>query len=367
MKNILIKEFKDKRVLITGHTGFKGSWLSAWLELCGAKITGISLDPPSKPSHFDLLDFNSFFSDCRIDIRDRRLIEEVFTQSKPDFVFHLAAQPIVNRSYENPTETHETNIVGTINVLESLSKLSNPCTAVFITSDKAYKNNEWEWGYRETDELGGNDPYSASKAAAEIIIKSYTESFFSKNTNIKIGIGRAGNVIGGGDWGEFRIIPDCIRSWSKKETTILRNPKATRPWQHVLEPLSGYLYLAIALANDRSFHGHPFNFGPQQHTNHSVLDVVQSLSKFLPKFEWDIKPDSRNEYYESGLLKLNCDKALMHLNWHAALSFPETIQFTAEWYKKYYLKKEIVTETTIDQIETYMKIVDERLPKRFED
>jgi len=365
MKNTLINNFKDKSVVITGHTGFKGSWLVAWLKLCGAKITGVALAPPSTPSHFEALKFDCSLKDRRIDVRDQKMLEKVFTESEPDFIFHLAAQPIVKESYRAPVNTYETNIIGTINVLECLRKLKKPCIALFITSDKAYRNHEWVWGYRETDELGGDDPYSASKAGAEIIIRSYVKSFFFENTDIKVGIGRAGNVIGGGDWGESRIIPDCIRSWSNNEPVILRNPKATRPWQHVLEPLSGYLHLAIALANNKSFHGEPFNFGPQQNNNHSVLNVVQDLAKLLPNFKWKEKPDKENKHPEAGLLKLNCDKALTHLNWHAALTFTETIEFTAEWYRKYYIKPEKIADITSKQISCYMDIVDERLPKRF--
>ena len=248
--------FCGARVLITGHTGFKGSWLSQWLKYLGAEVSGIALDPPSHPSHFETIDLAGQIEDHRLDIRDRnRLIERV-QEIQPDFVFHLAAQALVRSSYENPLYTMESNTMGSANILEALRELKKPVVAVMITSDKAYENSEWVWGYRETDRLGGKDPYSASKGMAELLIRSYIESFFNaKDSNVTVGITRAGNVIGGGDWALNRIVPDCMTAWSNGEIVNIRSPHATRPWQHVLEPLSGYLVLASNLAESRTRHG----------------------------------------------------------------------------------------------------------------
>jgi CDP-glucose 4,6-dehydratase len=356
--------FKNKRVIVTGHTGFKGSWLSAWLKLCGANVTGIALSPPSKPSHFESLKLNNSITDLRLDIRDTEKVTSTLKKVAPHFVFHLAAQPIVKESYVDPKNTYDTNVIGTLNVLEALRSLGNPCVAVFITSDKAYRNYEWDWGYRENDELGGTDPYSASKAAAEILIRSHVNSFFNdENTMIRIGIGRAGNVIGGGDWAEARIIPDCIRSWSNNQTAIIRKPNSTRPWQHVLEPLSGYLFLAKSLLLDKSLHGEPFNFGPSQTDNHSVMTVANTLKNHLFNFSWKEYSKNSETIKEAGLLKLNCDKALSRLDWRAILSFDETIQFTADWYRNYYAKPEEIDKVTNQQIRRYMKLLKSRLLK----
>ena len=221
--------FANKKVLVTGHTGFKGSWLSIWLNIFGAEVTGISLGPPSSPSHFEVAQLALVLQDVRVDIRKPDATREVINSLKPDFVFHLAAQPLVRSSYHNPIETYSTNVMGTLNVLESLRNLEKPCIAVLITSDKCYDNVEWVWGYRENDRLGGPDPYSASKGAAELVIRSHVKSFFPLNGPIRIGICRAGNVIDGGDWAENRIVPDCVRSWANGDKALLRNPHATRP------------------------------------------------------------------------------------------------------------------------------------------
>ena len=254
MKNLKI--FKNSRVIVTGHTGFKGSWLTAWLKQLGANVMGISLDPPTYPSHFKVSKINLGIKDVRLDIRDRTKLEKKVTTFKPNFVFHLAAQSLVGLSYKNPTTTWQTNVFGTLNILESIRKLKNVCNVVIITSDKCYFNREIHYGYKETDALGGKDPYSGSKASAELLVKSYTSSFFLGNKpKIRIATARAGNVIGGGDWANNRIIPDCVRSWSKNKKAELRNPNATRPWQHVLEAAGGYLYLAINLSFIKQLHG----------------------------------------------------------------------------------------------------------------
>jgi CDP-glucose 4,6-dehydratase len=350
------KIYKNKNVVVTGHTGFKGSWLVAWLKQMGALVTGIALDPPSIPSHYDASKLAEGIQDHRIDIRNVDAIEQAIVEAKPDFLFHLAAQPIVGVSYDDPIETWSTNVMGTISVLEALRKIQHKCSAVIITSDKCYDNVEWEWGYRENDALGGPDPYSASKGAAELAIRSYVKSYFSgENNPVRIASARAGNVIGGGDWAENRIVPDCVQSWSKNEIVELRNPHSTRPWQHVLEPLGGYLQLGALLSQNHRLHGEAFNFGPQAQQNHSVLELVKQMSRSWSEVRWaECKPQS-SQFYESGLLKLNCDKALHFLNWHAVLNFEETVALTADWYRSFYAAPSSIQDVTHKQINDYAK------------
>jgi len=345
--------FKNKKVLITGHTGFKGSWLATWLELLQAKVIGVALEPPTKPSLFEVTGLSKILEDHRLDIRNSEDLKCILSKTQPDFVFHLAAQPLVRQSYLDPLETYQTNVLGTFNLLEGLRLLKKPCTAVLITSDKCYDNVDWVWGYRETDKLGGPDPYSASKGATELVISSHVKSFFPKDGAVRIAVGRAGNVIGGGDWAKDRIVPDCVRSWAKGQTVKLRNPSATRPWQHVLEPLSGYLALCTELHNKPELHGEPFNFGPPAHQNHTVLELVSAMSTYWNKVSWEEVYDSREKLYESGLLKLNCDKALDHLHWQAILPFQETVRMTAEWYRSYYENPSTIREMTFSHIREY--------------
>ena len=354
--------FKNKVVIVTGHTGFKGSWLIIWLKMLGAKVVGISLDPLSQPSHYELIKTHVDMIDLRIDVRDKIKIENEILKANPDFVFHLAAQALVKYSYENPIETWDTNVIGTANVLEALKKINKKCTSIFITSDKCYRNVEWIWGYRENDTLGGIDPYSASKAAAEILIHSYTKSFFSSEFNlVQIGSARAGNVIGGGDWSSDRLIPDCVKAWSKNETVVLRNPNSTRPWQHVLEPISGYLLQAATLSSDKNLHGEAFNFGPHNEANHSVLDVVKQMALDWDLVKWhDASQEIINKHHEAGLLKLNCDKALSLLNWKPTMSFVETVKMTSDWYKSYYKDPKLIYSKSIEQINLYSNLAKHR-------
>ncbi|MDO8291955.1 MAG: CDP-glucose 4,6-dehydratase [Gallionella sp.] len=346
--------FHDKTVLVTGHTGFKGAWLTAWLKQLGAKVVGIALDPPTDPSHFAAAHLADGITDLRIDIRDRAALKDAIVTAQPDFVFHLAAQALVRRSYDDPVETWQTNVLGTLHVLEALRKLDKHCAAVIITSDKCYDNVEWVWGYRETDAMGGPDPYSASKGAAELAIRSHIKSYFPKATSkVRIASARAGNVIGGGDWAADRIVPDCVRAWSAGNAVDLRNPHSTRPWQHVLEPLSGYLSLAVALSQRPELHGEPFNFGPQAQQNHSVLELVRQMALRWDQVRWQDVSQSAAGPYESGLLKLNCDKALHYLRWHAVMGFEDTVNMTAEWYRAYYQQPAQIAVTTRSQIEAY--------------
>lgn len=354
--------YRDKKVLVTGHTGFKGSWLSIWLTQLGARVVGFSLDVPTNPSLCDVAGVADILHDHRGDLRDRDLVRDLILETQPDFVFHLAAQPIVKKAYADPVLTYSTNLMGTVHVLEALRYIKKPCVAVLITSDKCYDNVEWVWGYRETDALGGLDPYSASKGAAEVAIRSYVKSFFNDPAcPILVGVGRAGNVIGGGDWAADRIVPDSVRAWAKQEILQLRSPNATRPWQHVLEPLSGYLSLAAALRKKATFHGEPFNFGPPAHQNHTVLELIQEMSSHWDQVQWDDISDHHGGPYESGLLKLNCDKALHLLNWQAVLNFQQTVRFTSEWYRNYYQQPDCsMMVFTIEQIKEYSKLAKQK-------
>ena len=360
-----MKIFHNKTILVTGHTGFKGSWLSIWLTSLGAKVIGLSDDVPTNPSNFVASKVGELIEDNRIDIRDKKSVEKIIQQCQPDFVFHMAAQALVRTSYESPLATIEINSIGSANILEGLRTLNKQVIAVMITSDKVYDNVEWFWGYRETDRLGGKDPYSASKGMAELVIRSYVESFFgSNNSNVRIGIARAGNVIGGGDWAKGRIIPDCVKSWSKDNFVEVRNPDATRPWQHVLEPLSGYLLLAINLQKTEINHGEAYNFGPPADQNHSVRNLIDEMAKHWDSVEWnDVSKMHHN--HEAALLKLNCDKALFDLSWQPTMEFKETVKMTIDWYKQYYQnisqKKEMsMFDFTSLQIENYVFLANQR-------
>ncbi len=353
--------YEGKRVLVTGHTGFKGSWLSHWLIELGAKVAGYSLFLPSTPCNFEILKLSQRLHHTVGDVRDLPSVLKVFSDFQPHIVFHLAAQAIVRKSYDDPKLTFDTNLGGTINVLEAIRQTPSVKSAVIITSDKCYENMEWEYGYRETDQLGGKDPYSASKACAEIAISSYVRSFFLNGDQQKIASTRAGNVIGGGDWAMDRIVPDCIRSWAKGETVIVRSPEATRPWQHVLEPLSGYLWLGSKLlSSSEGLSGEAFNFGPSPEVTQSVADLIEEMKKIWPEGRWKNASDSTVHKKEAGLLKLSCDKALRHLSWKATLSYEETVRLTTEWYLRFYKEKKDMVSFTTEQISDYKHLARER-------
>lgn len=372
--------FSGKRVLVTGHTGFKGSWLCEWLLQLGADVTGLALPPPTTPALFDQLGLAKRMRHVVGDIRDLAAVQKVVADVCPDFVFHLAAQPLVRLSYEQPVETYATNVMGTAHVLEALRRLQNECkspvadegaqesklqpelgtstpprgcVAVMVTTDKCYENREWVHSYREEDPMGGYDPYSSSKGAAELVIAAYRRSFFSSNaetlkSGVRVASARAGNVIGGGDWALDRIVPDCIRALQKRESIPVRNKVATRPWQHVLEPLSGYLWLAACLANPRlapssvgisdlqlsTFNlqlASAYNFGPALTSNRTVAQLVQEVLKHWPG-KWEDKSDP-HAVHEAKLLNLATDKAHHFLGWKPAWAFEDTIKETVEWYK----------------------------------
>lgn len=354
--------YNGRRVLVTGHTGFKGSWLTAWLLKLGAEVVGISKDVPTQPAMFEELGLARRIRHYQADIRDLAVMRELIESERPDFIFHLAAQAIVSTSYSDPVETITTNVVGTMNILEVLRAFEHPCVAVMITSDKCYDNVEWVWGYRETDALGGKDIYSGSKGGAELVIKSYLHSFFQNDHPVRLAVGRAGNVIGGGDWAKDRIVVDCMRAWNEGRPVEIRSPQATRPWQHVLEPLSGYLTLGQAAAEQMRLHGEAFNFGPRAEQNRTVTELLGDLGR-----HWGINnPDDAYRitanvpFHEAGLLKLNCDKALFHLKWEPNLVYAETIRLVSDWYSAYYKKHADMYGETLEQIAAYERLGIER-------
>lgn len=356
-------DYYGKKVLITGHTGFKGSWLTCWLLKLGADVVGVSKDVPTKPSMFEDLKLETMVSHVLCDIRNFEELSNVVDSERPDIIFHLAAQAIVSTSYDDPVETITTNAIGTMNLMETLRKVSWPCKAVLITSDKSYDNVEWVWGYKETDNVGGKDIYSGSKGAAELIIKSYYHSFFQNRGHpVTLAVGRAGNVIGGGDWARDRIIVDTVRAWSQKKPVEIRCPDATRPWQHVLEPLSGYLTLGQNLLSEGDANGEAFNFGPRAEQNRTVIDLLKSMSEVwaakIPTKPFTVKENI--PFNEAELLKLNCDKALFYLKWDATLNYHETVKMTAEWYSEYYNNPSDLLKTTNLQIEEYESIAVKR-------
>lgn len=357
MKN-LAKFFKNKRILITGHTGFKGSWLSQILLNWGAQVSGLSLKPESKPNLFDALGLKKKISNHFVDIRDYKKVKAVLNKEKPEIVFHLAAQALVRESFDNSLYTFETNTLGTVNVLEAIKETSSVRAAVIVTTDKVYQNNESGIAFKETDPLAGHDPYSASKAAAEIIIDSYIKSFFNgqgsqKHHKTLIASARAGNVIGGGDWSAERLVPDIIRGVYNNEKIIIRNPDSIRPWQFVLEPLYGYLLLAQKLfKGQREFSG-AWNFGPNKNNLLTVKNLTESALKILEKGSYVVRRDSSHKH-EAGILKLNCNKALNNLSWRPALDIKDTLALTFDWYKSFY-NQENMLNITNQQIEVFLK------------
>lgn len=357
INNIMLnKNYQGKRVLVTGHTGFKGSWLTAWLLKMGAKVCGLSDQIPTNPSMFVELGLDQKIEHHFCDIRDLKSVSKILTEFAPDYVFHLAAQPIVSVSYEDPLSTISTNVMGTSVLLEALRLWNQPCNVVVITSDKCYENVEWVFGYKETDHLGGKDIYSGSKGAAEVIFHAYYNSFFKNPKNkIRLATGRAGNVIGGGDWAKDRIVVDCMKNWADGKIVELRSPEATRPWQHVLEPLSGYLTLGSQLNSDNRLLGESFNFGPRSEQNRTVLELLTDLSQQwnFNKAEDAYSVTDNIPFHEAGLLKLNCDKALFNLRWEANLSYKECVKMVGEWYYSFYKMEKDMYKLTLDQITQY--------------
>jgi len=353
MQNLFTGIYKGKTVLVTGHTGFKGSWLVYWLKQMGANVIGYSLEAPTTPNHIGLLDLDII--SIIGDIRDLDKLNKTFEEYKPDIVFHLAAQPLVRLSYENPIETYETNVMGTLKVFEACRK-SNVKVIVNITSDKVYDNKEWIWGYRENDPMGGYDPYSSSKGCADLLANSYRNSYFNtkdykKTHNTLLASCRAGNVIGGGDWAKDRLITDIMLSVSEGKKVSIRNPYATRPWQHVLEPLSGYLHIGQKLLEEKVEFGEAWNFGPSDEGSITVEEVVTNVKKHWAKIDYEINKDP-NQLHEANLLKLDCSKAHILLKWKDVWDSDTTFEKTVKWYKLYY---EDDTKTlTKEDLESYV-------------
>ena len=354
MQSLFSGIYKDKTVLVTGHTGFKGSWLCFWLKQMGANVIGYALEVLTTPNHFELLNLD--ITSIKGNIKDLEHLNTVFQTYKPDIVFHLAAQALVKYSYENPIETYETNVIGTLKVFEA-SRINNVKAIVNITSDKAYENKEWIWGYRENDPMGGYDPYSSSKGCADLLATSYRNSYFNineykKTHNTLLATCRAGNVIGGGDWAKDRLITDIMISVSQGKKVSIRNPKATRPWQHVLEPLSGYLQIGQKLLEEKVEFAEAWNFGPSDEGSIAVEEVVQNVKKHWDKIDYEINQDP-NQLHEANLLKLDCTKANTILKWKDVWDSETTFEKTVNWYKNFYENnKELLTQS---DLENYIK------------
>ncbi len=340
--------YKNKKIIITGHTGFKGSWLCLWLSLMGAKVYGISINKTKLFKIFSGKNIKSSY----FDVRNIKKLKQKILTIKPDIIFHLAAQSLVGESFKDPLYTWSTNVLGTINILESVKNYKKKCTLIIITSDKAYKNIETKKGYKENDILHGIDPYSASKSCADIAAQSYIKTIIKKN-NLRFGIARAGNVIGGGDFSENRIIPDFIKSVQKKKYLKIRNKNSTRPWQHVLEPLGGYLTFALKISSKQYGGLEILNFGPKKKNNYKVVDLIKNLKTIIPNKKIIIK--KKNLFKESKLLKLNSNLAYKKIKWKPTLNFHETIKFTGLWYKSYLLNKnkKILKKLSVNQISEY--------------
>lgn len=334
----LKETYSQKKVFITGHTGFKGAWLLKTLFLLGADVKGYALAPSTSSDLFNLINGKKICNSVIADIRDKKRLENEILTFQPDFIFHLAAQPLVRLSYKIPAETFEVNVSGTANLLDSVRQLDKKCTVVIITTDKVYYNNEWVYPYRETDRLGGYDPYSASKACTELLIECYRNSFFNLNYYDKhfkaIAVARAGNVIGGGDWSADRLIPDIVRSLYENKSIIIRNPSAIRPWQHVIEPINGYLLLGLKLENDPLRFSQAYNFGPGSEDTFSVIEMVELAIKQWGAGDFKIEIED-NQPHEAGILKLDINKAKSELNWHPLMSSEKAIMSTIMWYYKY--------------------------------
>ncbi len=354
--------YAGKRVLVTGHTGFKGAWLTSWLLDLGAEVTGWSDRVPTQPALFVQARLAPRIEDFRGDVRDAAGFAAALLKARPDYVFHMAAQAIVAEAYRDPLGTLSTNVMGTAVVLEALRAVDWPCAAVLITSDKAYENLEQPWGYREIDRLGGKDVYSASKGAAELVFHAYRHAFLGGDGQVRMATARAGNVIGGGDWAPDRIVADCIRAWQGNARVEIRSPDATRPWQHVLEPLSGYLTLAARLAEGADLQGESFNFGPRAEQNRRVVGLLEDLASVWgfahPMDSYRIAGDV--PFHEAGLLKLNCDKALLALRWEPTLDYEECVALTGGWYREVMRDGRDAVATTGAHIRRYEALARER-------
>ncbi|MDQ0903910.1 CDP-glucose 4,6-dehydratase [Paenibacillus sp. V4I7] len=348
--------WKNKRVFVTGHTGFKGSWLSLWLNSMGANITGYALNPPTKPSLYEICEIDQLVNSNIGDVRDYQSLYNAMSEAQPEIVIHMAAQPLVRDSYKNPVDTYSINVMGTVNLLESIRNCKSVRAVVNVTTDKCYENKEWPWGYRENEPLGGYDPYSNSKACSELVTSSYRNSFFNPKDYEKHGVGiasaRAGNVIGGGDWAADRLIPDCIRSLLNNQPIIIRNPHAIRPWQHVLEPLSGYLLLAQRLYEDGASFSEGWNFGPNDEDAKSVEWIVSKMCTIWGNNS-SFSIDEGNHPHEAHYLKLDCSKAKTILGWYPKWNLEQTLKKVISWVEVY-KNEDNLMETCLKQIDEYI-------------
>ena len=355
----LYKFFKNKKILITGHTGFKGSWLSLWLLKIGCDVVGISKDIPTKPSNFDSFDLKNKIKNYFINIKNFDVIKKILIKEKPDIIFHLAAQAIVSESYKDPLNTIQSNTIGSINLLHAASFLKKKCICIMITSDKCYYNLEKKSGYKEEGLLGGKDMYSGSKAAAEIILNSYFHSFHKNNKKVLFCTARAGNVIGGGDWSKNRLVPDIMKAWGAKKKVIIKNSQSVRPWQHVLEPLYGYMKTAYYLNQKNELNGQSFNFGPSYKKSYKVIELIKQFEIFKKNKNQFIFKKNKN-FKETKILKLNSSKAYNKLKWKIKLSFKETSLLIAEWYDNFFSKKNDLCNFSISQINYYEKKIENK-------
>ena len=345
--------YKDRRVLVTGHTGFKGSWLVLWLQTLGARVNAISLPPEATPNHWDLLGLD--IESCHIDIRDAELLRQKLVAAQPEIVFHLAAQSLVRRSYRQPLASWSTNVMGTANLLEACRHIEKLAAIVVVTSDKCYDNREWAWGYREIDSLGGHDPYSASKAGSELVAMSFRRSFFNAPASALLASARAGNVIGGGDWSEDRLLPDLVRAIESAKPLTIRAPDATRPWQHLLECLSGYLLLGQQLLERNKSAAEAWNFGPAGEGNRRVVDVLEALRAHWPAVAWHCGDELQP--HEAALLHLDSSKARAQLAWRPVWTFEESVDATAAWYRAWLEHGKVISR---QQLETYGSVARQR-------
>jgi len=342
--------YKGKRVLVTGHTGFKGAWLCSWLTKMGSDVCGYALEPSTEPSLFNILKLKEHANSVIADIRDYCRLHSVLEEFRPDLIFHLAAQALVRRSYREPRLTFETNMMGIVNLLEAVRKTGCARALVNVTSDKCYENREWVWGYRENDRVGGKDSYSASKGAAELITASYRRSFF-ENSETAVATARSGNVIGGGDWAEDRLVPDIVRSLSQGKEIAIRNPGAVRPWQHVLEPLSGYLLLGKLLYEKGQEYAEAWNFGPHEVGSLSVEDLVRKSVEIWGGGSYRV--ESRNHLPEAMILRLDVSKAIHRLDWRPQMTSEDAVEKTIGWYVTYYRNEKTASKMVKEQIEEY--------------
>lgn len=353
---VMNQEFwKGKRVFVTGHTGFKGGWLCLWLKQLGAELTGYALEPATEPSLFSVADVAEGMHSIIGDIRDRKKLTQAMLEAKPEVVIHMAAQALVRYSYQHPVETYEVNVMGSVNLLEAVRNCSSVKSVLVVTSDKCYENQERESGYLEHEPMGGFDPYSNSKGCAELVVSAYRRSYFENGQSVALATARAGNVIGGGDWSEDRLIPDMVRAFTSGQRVMIRNPDAVRPWQHIFEALHGYLLLLERMFEDSKSFSQAWNFGPEDKDSHDVAWIVEHFVSSWGEADWSVEKDAEN-LHEAGLLRLDCSKARKELNWHPAIELEQAMGWIADWYRCYYDRRD-VEAISAQQLDAFQRMV----------